>query len=885
MNKSYKIVWSDSTQDWVVVGEFASGKKKTKTTRFSKAWQASLMLAGVLSTSASWATDIDVSPFSPTSDTIVISGNDNLIQGNGKGFAELTGNNRGFDSITIQDALAKGILTAGTEFADAYTVETGNLITTTVIDPVTGNKKTIKVYDNDAMKSKSMAAFSFANHFDVGPEGQYVDKFIYDVAPSGALNVGVGDTSSSWMNDPANFVNIKMKSSGDVNKITSAVYKVEDGGALNYTGKTIVSLGNIDNIAKTDPRVVASFNVPVGKTIDTKIGSFAINTFDDVKSYNTALIQALQENRLSEADYTTEFNKALKFASISAVDDVTSGDPVTATINKTRVAYIYSTGPSSSVNVAEGANIQLFRTDASLIRVENGAKVSNAGTIGTFYNTAAGAFVISADHSSVHNTATGVIDAGTNPEASAFNFNGHDQADTYSLGSALGVYAKDSDVTNDGVINVASPQSYSQQYGIQAVNSGTIVNNGAINVASTAQTGNVLGNIRNAGVLLQGAQVSMVNNGNISVGRSAQRSLTDASEDVAVNQPGIVGVSVAVGSSFTNNGDITTGALTHGVTAIQVVNAGSTVEQKGTITLNSAYAPNGIVPAQSVGIDVGPLVTQVDNSGTIILNGVNSVGLNVHENAQASNSGTIVVAEGIDSVSKTANYGIQSHGKGAKAILTGHVQLKGDGAIGVYVRDGGVAEVNEGSVDFLSGVNQTGYVIHGADSSITNSHTVQSVSTDGSTLYRISGGAAYAAAGGDLTASGTGSTILLATGRNDDNSVASNINTAGMTLRVNGQDATALRVEGGAEATIDASTNISLAQKGATAGIVRGGSTTITGEEGPVGSSVLNSAAVLNGDNVAVGALGYKVLTGGTLNHSGTIDLAAADSTGVLING
>ncbi len=106
-----------------------------------------------------------------------------------------------------------------------------------------------------------------------------------------------------------------------------------------------------------------------------------------------------------------------------------------------------------------------------------------------------------------------------------------------------------------------------------------------------------------------------------------------------------------------------------------------------------------------------------------------------------------------------------------------------------------------------------------------------------------------------------------------------------MTLRVNGRDATALRVEGGAEATIDASTNISLAQNGATAGIVRGGSTTITGEEGATGASVLNSAAVLNGDNVAVGAPGYKVLTGGTLNHSGTIDLAAADSTGVLING
>jgi autotransporter family porin len=31
MNKSYKIIWNESLQDWVVAGEFAAGKKKTKT--------------------------------------------------------------------------------------------------------------------------------------------------------------------------------------------------------------------------------------------------------------------------------------------------------------------------------------------------------------------------------------------------------------------------------------------------------------------------------------------------------------------------------------------------------------------------------------------------------------------------------------------------------------------------------------------------------------------------------------------------------------------------------------------------------------------------------------------------------------------------------------
>lgn len=883
MNKSYKIIWNESLQDWVVAGEFAAGKKKTKTSRLIRAWVAGLIGSASLISSSAFAADLEVTPFTPTSDTIVISGNDNLIQGNGKGFAELLGNDRGYRAISIKDALAQGILTNGTEYADAFNIQQGNLSGTTIItDPVTGNKKTINVYDNNAMIETSLANFNFANHYDVGVDGQYVDKFIYNVSPGGILNVDVGNNSAGWVNSSENFVNIVMKSSSGALKTTSAVYEIDGDGTLNYDSKTIVSLGNSNDIGFTTAREIASFAVPVKQTIDTKIGSFTINNLDDLKVYNTALIKALQENRLSPEDYQSEFHKALKVGSIDALDTVSSDDPVVKMVDRERVAYIYAIGSDANVNIANDANIQMYHSDASLIRVENGATVTNAGNLGVFHNNASSA-VISATNSTVHNLDTAVIDIDTNDEAAEFvNTNPYNQAGAYQAGIVTGVNAQASHITNDGVINLASPQSYKQLIGINAITGSDIINNGAINIASDGRGIGVLGsNVLNIGVNLYGKDVSMVNNGTISIGRSAQRSLADASEDVAVDWVGVTGV-VVTNANFTNNGDITSGALTHGVTAIESV--GGNVTQAGTITINSAYSPDGKVPAQSSAMDLW-VFAQAENSGIITLNGVNGVGINIHENAEATNSGTIVVAQGIDGQSKTPNYGIVAQGNGAKATLTGNVDLTGDRAIGVYVKDGGVATVNGGDVNFVSGVNQIGYVIHGADSSITNSDSVQSVSTDGSTLYRISGGAAYSAAGGDLTASGAGSTILLATGKNDDNTVASNINTAGMTLRVNGQDATALRVEGGAEATIDASTNISLAQNGATAGIVRGGSTTITGEEGATGASILNSAAVLNGDNVAVGALGYKVLTGGTLNHSGTIDLAAADSTGVLING
>ncbi|MCT4712148.1 autotransporter outer membrane beta-barrel domain-containing protein, partial [Enterobacteriaceae bacterium H11S18] len=883
MNQSYKIVWNESAQDWVVTSELASGKKKTKTTRASQVWQASLILAGVLTAANAQAGDIDVSPFTPTSETIMITGNDNLVQGSGKGFAEWAENDKGFKSISIKDALAKGILTGGTEYANGFNIQQGNRsLATTVKDPVTGNNQTVNVYDNDAFLVTSLADFTFANHYDVGPEGQYVDKFIYEIAPSATLDVGVGETSASWVNTPANFVNIIMKSSSSDPKITSAVYKADDNSTLNYNGKTIVSLGNADNVGSTVPRTIASFQVPVGQTIESKIGTFTVTNVDELKVYNTALIKALQENRLSPADYESEFAKALKHGSISAIDSVSAGDPVTQTINKNQVAYIYASGPSSKVNIADTANIQLFRSDASLIRVENGADLTNAGTIGSFYNViSSGSDVIFAENASVHNTVTGVIDAGTNEEVAGFEYNGHDQSTTYQLGRVAGIEARDSDIVNDGVINVTSPQSYSQQYGIRATNSGNIINNGAINVASNTQVANVLGNnVGNFGVSLAGRDVSMVNNGTISVGRSAQRSLTDTSNDVAVNWAGIKAVSVAVGANFTNKGDIVTGALTHGVTAISVYNTGSVVNQEGTITINSAYAPAGKVPAQSIGIDVNTLVSEVDNSGTITLAGVNGVGLNVHAGAQATNSGTIAVANGIDSASKTANYGIQAEGKDARAILTGNVDLTGDGAIGVYARDGGSVNVDGGSINFLSGTKQLGLLIYGEGSSVASQNSIQDVSTQDSTLYRIDGGATYAANGASLTGSGAGSTILLSTGNGSD------IDTKGMTLTASGDGATAVKVEGGAHATIDATTVINLTGNQSVAGSVKGGSTTIYGDAGAAGASVLDSSATLtSAGNVATGAMGYAVATGGTLNHHGTIDITAPGSTGVQING
>lgn len=65
-----------------------------------------------------------------------------------------------------------------------------------------------------------------------------------------------------------------------------------------------------------------------------------------------------------------------------------------------------------------------------------------------------------------------------------------------------------------------------------------------------------------------------------------------------------------------------------------------------------------------------------------------------------------------------ANYGIQSQGQGAVATVTGAVKLTGNGAIGVYVKDGGAVDVDGDGVRFMSGVKQTGFLIYGKGSAV-----------------------------------------------------------------------------------------------------------------------------------------------------------------------
>jgi len=895
MNKSYKIVWNESVQDWVVASEFASGKKKTKVSRAIRAWRVGLLSGAALLTMPALAEDINISVLHPEDHaaSVEVAGQQTLVGG----FNSISHGAEGYTQMKLQDAYEQGFLTKDPNYADYIKLENIKLGSqnkvVTYTDETTHTQRSVKVYDSTAMNNEKIADFVVnVTTKDIGSDAQYVDTNVYSVdGAANTLTVDVGKASSDWKTDSQNLAYMIMKGT-EANKTTSSMFAVKNGGTLNYDTKTLVHLGNELNTDASQRGRLAAFVGGYTGSFNSVLGAQNVDTFEKFTAYNDALIALVEQGGLTQEAYSAELMKALQtdVKTFQAEQVAKDGDALLLKGGSDRVAYIVADGSGSNVNINADSNIQMYSTEASLIKLQNGATLNNDGFIGSIGDDTKGSIVVNAVDSQVNNRATGVIDVGSNDEMRAnFNLGG---------GKGVGIQATGSSVVNNaGVINVAPHPNAASTTGILASGTGvTVTNTGNINLASFGETVGAYGSYLSTGANIVGG-AKMTNSGKINIGLSTQKSLADAQTDVAILTPNTTGVYLTNGT-FTNdtNGVITLGANVNGDTGINARGINARLDNQGKIIVNSAQTMTGSSPAQSVAIKVGNGATEVKNTGSIDLNGYNNIGIQVVNDpaatpagTQAVSSGTININSGVDSASKTANYGIWTEGSGAKTTVQGQVNLKESDVVGVHARDGGTIAIDGGNVNFdAAKTNQTGFYIYGAGSTISSGGSTQEVSANQSTLFRIDGGASFDATKGaidTLIASGEDSTILLSTGTDDDK-VASNINTASMILNVSGKNATGVEVNGGATATIDKTTSITLTGEGATAGVVQGASTNIAGVSTGEGNSVLTSQAVLtSGTNAAAGSLGYKVLTGGTLNHEGELTLTSDDSTGILVNG
>ncbi|PSY37479.1 autotransporter outer membrane beta-barrel domain-containing protein, partial [Escherichia albertii] len=890
MNKVFKVIWNSGLNVFIVASELAKGYCKTAVRKMACVCHTAnknfIFTILFLGTNAS-AENLQVHDFSPQIQFEQKITGTNTLTGS---FEKISRGAEGFVWTTLGQAKAEGLITKDSvQWVDKNIFRLGSQTKSiSYIDPVTGNTMTMNVYDNNDIQIEPARNFMVVIPQAVGRYGQYVDRNLYQIGAGASLNVDVGSKSNDWVKAADNQFNIIMKSSR-YNENLSSAYHVTDGGHLSYQSKTVVQLGNNNNNIKDASNALAWMTAAdfVGE-FDSVIGKQNIKNIDDFKAYNDALIKAIQngEVQLTEEQYANELNKA-RDTSLHGIfintENIPTDDAIRAFVNKDAVSYIHAVGTDSSIDIAENANIQLTNSDATLVNLEDGASLTNNGTLGTAGNTIKGAYVVAAKSGAIFNN-NGVIDAGTSPEMADFFSDG-------SKGVAQGVHTGiiaygNSIINNNGIINIASRGDYYGNTGVLMNNNSTFNNTGIINIAASEEASSILSNGANIGVVIQ-QDTTFNNSGTLYIGRTAQRSPDDKSTDIAIKQQSI-GVHL-YGNGVYNSSEtsqIIIGSNVQNATAIDV-GGNATLSQMGRIDINGTASGDTVSSNQGIIVREGTQATKVIHDGIININGLNSTGIHVLENGQIASSGIININGGLDTATHYTNYGIFSQGENALAILSGTVNLSGDGAIGVHARDKGEIDVTEnGAVNFINGVNQTGYYIFGSGSTIKNATTsTQDASTKNSTLYRVDGGASFNGAlhsSAQLNASGNDSTIIRTTG------AGSYFDSGKLALSVTGTGATGIRIEGGATGEISPDTVIvKVAGKNTTAGIVDGNYYRPDGSvsDSQKGNSVLTSHAILETANTADGAFGYIARNDGRLIHKGSINFTAENSTGILVDG
>ncbi|PKH26636.1 autotransporter outer membrane beta-barrel domain-containing protein [Enterobacterales bacterium CwR94] len=916
MNKIFRVKWNSTLGRFDVTSELSTGK--TKSTRGSKKGSQRVALSSnVFSFSAlmlalsapTYAANIDLADFDSRDGGTaqVITGTDTLV---GTGWSKIKPGEAGFTTMTLRQARDAGLLTGdGVNYIDSDYLTFGPKVGYEIYDPTTGNTSTFEAYSNSNLAGQSIGDSIRINTFrPVGVDGQYVNRNLVQVTAGGTLDMNVGgNTGADWFNDLGNRVRLIMKA--DPN-ITSSVFSVDSNSlvtpaTLNYNSKTVVQLGNHLNVSRKVSDPVQAFASGYSGSFTSLIGQQHVDSLDDLKTYNSALIDAIKAGTLRPDQYQSEFEKAYSQVrrTVYIDDKIPEDDATRKLIDSGRVAYILGQGVGSVINIDANASIQALNTDISVVRLLNGPVLNNYGSLGLFATSSAGAAVITARNATINNY--GVIDAGTNKEMARYETSPGNPLGIVFSGHNNAITSNGSTINNSGVINVSPSGSYISNVGLDLGAASVLNNSGNINVSAIARTGNPLYPTFTFGVLAR-STTKVNNTGTLYLGRDAQRNVSEVTPDIVANSAGNRLIEMRDASEFVNQaadagagtpaGNMVLGELTQGAYAVTVQGAAAKATNAGNILIKGkAPGAGGAAPLQNVGMMAYSGAKDVVNAatGNITLDGINAVAMMANSAATDTfdtavrNEGKITIEEGIDAATKTANYGLWADGARAHAVNAGTLELNGDGAIGAHARNGGAVEVESSGEVVFNGVNQTGYYVYGAGSRlIDRSTTHQEVNAEDSTLYRIDGGAKFDGTGSTSTveSSGKNATSLLVTSNNQ----ASELNTGNMTITASGEGATAIKVMGNAQGVLSSDTTLKLSGTNSTAGIVDGTYTDITGGSDAAyrGNAKLTSHATID-DSIATGAsaTGYIARNGGTLDHQGSILFTAGNKTGVLVDG
>ncbi|CNK37454.1 autotransporter protein [Yersinia enterocolitica] len=770
----------------------------------------------------------------------------------------------------------------------------------TTWDDITGTNIIIPTYDTSKMSSSDWGASNYwftATPHDVNGQ-QYIDTR-FGTVEDGTLVVNLGNSAL-----PSTAAENRIKMAAKQSLLTVAK---GNNSTVEWTSKNMVVFEVWSPAQAGVGTTHFKYSTPnyQGTFIGFDNNSYTVNNAEQLKAYNDILIQALKQGKLkTEQAYDNALAQGVTFTERDGSFDytVTPGDEVTMPLGDS--AIIVADGHAAKGIIKDGGQLDsrisylgaMVAKNGGHIEVENGAQLS-----GQYYlmrvmegSTGINDGVMSSGYFVGDNWDTTSLDP-------------YPQGLAYVQGFAATVEGINAYFINNGIMNLGG-WSYAENassildtnYLIKTTSGATASNNGIMNIG----VNNNFLDADLAGVIIDGIDSTFTNEsgGQIYIGRAAQYDI-DNPENVSdtANKRSQQGIRLIEGKAI-NNGNITIGSKTENAIGMIATGdkSGASLTNNGQIIINGDASEH---PLQNVAIwaeNTGD--TEIHHNGLIELNGVNAVALKVlstNKNATATTgaNSSINIDGGANISNGTRNFGIWVEGSDASADIQGQVNLKGEGAIGVHARNGAKIDVHgNAQVNFLEGKNQIGYFIYGLDSHILNSTAQpQTLTTEGSTLYRLDGGASFIGSdeinlSSQLTAQSKDTTLFLVTGTDKDSGTASQFTSGKLKMDVNGEGSTGIRVEGGASGTITATADIiRVAGNGATAGIVDGKYYGIDGLDAPDNfstNSILTSFAQLGSAHSLDGAFGYIARNSGTLVHKGSLDFSTSGTgkTGVLVD-
>lgn len=645
-----------------------------------------------------------------------------------------------------------------------------------------------------------------------------------------------------------------------------------------------------------------------------------IGDLQGLEEYNQLLIAAVKANRLSASRYQELFSLAVVKVTendpfyqvslnIKSLEDKSIGltDAMRAGIGRRAIFEV--TGENAALTIEKGADI-VAKTSADSgqyrafnVYAHDGSSVTHhAETIVSDYRgqnayisdaiyTNTGSLLLGKDNSRIYgDEVTGSAGKYINQgkiAVEAFDLNKNDPSDSRGIrnigltvsGNASAENGKDA-VMTIGENGIGKGQGTAT--GVH-VAKGSFINQG--NMAIGSDTKPLLGGVGDStysvetvsngiSAILNGlddnAKYQIINNGTISIGKQASRSVglnVQSSEKAAKNTE----------LTVKNSGDI-------------IVNGSSSVGMR----VSGANQAKGLF----------------ENTGNINVDGEGSIGLLALNKSQVIHSGNITaknsntILEGGKKALRT--YGIRTD-DASVSIKNGTIKIEGNNTVGVFARVGGVVTLNgDGKVDFdTAAENQIGYWIAGRSGSDAEGSskidfgksTVElEIENKNSTLFRVDQKATFDGAGSldqpyyKFSVKGEGSQGFYIA----DN--GTQLTTGNMELNVDADNATGLYVTSGAgsdgRVTLDKNTQINISGDNATIATVDGAYYDLDGnrltDKDPKAQLISHAklSTSQTSGNISNGAIGYKLINGGILDHQGEIDFShAASATGMYVNG